>query len=335
MKRPAVIAALVASASLCVVAAVAQDDRVVARVGGTSITVGELERRVKQLPIFQLRQFGKTNAHVRRSITERAVADELLVQGARAQKLDEGPEVADRLRSILASALVNDLREEMERAGEVSDEEVRAYYEARRDSYKPQQRIKISQVVVATRAEAEKLLDTIYNDETYAKDPEVGWDKLVQEHSLDKSTAMRKGNLSFVSSDGGTAYKDVRVSPAIFEAAAKVKDGQVFPEPVQVGDKAWAVLWRRGSQQTPERTLEMEATTIRGILAKDKVQARVKSLLEELRAKHVRDAQLGLAEQIEVSAQGDLAPRRRPGGLPRGHAAAASPRPQGEPGTLR
>jgi peptidyl-prolyl cis-trans isomerase C len=157
----------------------------------------------------------------------------------------------------------------------------------------------------------------------------------VQEHSLDKSTAMRKGNLGFVSSDGGTAYKDVRVSPAIFEAAAKVKDGQVFPEPVQVGDKAWAVLWRRGSQQTPERTLEMEATTIRGILAKDKVQARVKSLLEELRAKHVRDAQLGLAEQIEVSAQGDLAPRRRRGGLPRGHAAAASPRPQGEPCTLR
>jgi peptidyl-prolyl cis-trans isomerase C len=331
---PAVLLGLAASLGVAVTLAQSAGDRVVARVGSATVSLDQLKRHLAQVPVFQLRQLGKTNDEVRRAFVDLAVVTELLVQGAQADHLDAQPEVADRLRSVLASAMVNDLRDEMERSGEVSDADVRAYYEAHKDSYLPQARIKISQVVVETRAKAEKILDTIYNDEAYAKDPDAGWDKLVQEESIDKSTKMRKGTLGFVTADGSTAYKDVRVPPAIFEAAAKVKDGQVYPEPVQLGD-AWAVLWRRGSQQTPERTLELEAPTIRGILAKEKIQARVKTLLEELRAKHAHDARPEMVDQIEVSSQGDLAPRRRPGGLPRSHAAAASPKPQGEPGVLR
>lgn len=329
---PWLVAALLATSGT--VYAQSRADRVVARVGEREITVAEVEKRLAQVPLFQLKNLGSTPDEVKRRFVEQLISAELLLQAAHEAKLAERPDVRDRIVQLLTQALLGDLHRESLDAREVSDQEVKAYYDQNSALYASQQRIKIWQIVVEDEAKARKLLAAIQNDPEYAKDPTAGWDKLAREQSLDKATAMRSGNLGFVQPDGQTAHKDVQVPKELFDAAAKVGDGQVAPEPVKVGDY-WVVLQRRGSHMTPERTLESETPTIRGLLAREKVDTRRKELLAKLREKYISDLNNNVVDQIEITPDGELGAQGRPGALRRGHPASGRGRPSGPPGNMR
>jgi peptidyl-prolyl cis-trans isomerase C len=313
-------------------AATSELDSVVATAGDARLTLREVEKRVAQVPLFQLRTLGQTPDDIRRAFVDELVGMELVVQGARADGLAKRPDVAERIRSVLKSALLSDLRDEAVKRGQVSDAEVRAYYEQNRERYQPQLRLKLWQIVVATRQDAERVLALIKDDAEYKKDPIAGWDKLCRERSLDKTTSMRKGDLGFVHPDGSTAQKDVTVSPVLFTAASKVANGEVVPEPVAVAGQ-WVVLQRRGSHQTPERSLEAESANIRNVLAKEKVQATLRQLLDELRRTRVNELHEDRVDLVAIDTDGSMRASPRPGSLRR--PAAASPRPTGEPGALR
>ena len=333
MKRFAITAAL-CGAALFTAIAVAQDARTVATVGTHKITVAEVHKRLGQAPLFQLKNLGDTPHATKRGFVERLAELELLVQGAEDMKLDEKADVRDRIRAVLTSALLQDLRREAREAGDVSDAEILAYYQNNKDKYKSQQRIKIWQIVVQSRAEAQEILNFMKSDENYLKDPVASWEALARERSIDKSTSMRKGNLGFVQPDGTTAHKDIVVPRALYDAAATIQDGETYPEPLQI-EKFWVVLQRRGSHNTPERTLEREAKTIRGLLAKSKVQQRTKDLLDELRNKYVSDVNHRQVDLIEIGHDGEIAPKGRPGTLRRSRPARGRGRPHGRPGNMR
>lgn len=304
---------------------------VVARVGEATITAGQVETLAKSIPPYQRKRMG-TPEQVARKVTESLVAQLLAEQGAKADGLDERPDVADRLRSIYASALLQDVQQNGSEAA-VTDAEVEAFYEANRDSFTSEERLRVWQIVVASKAEAEAILNTIKSDPKYAEDPVKGWDELARTKSLDKGTAMRKGDLGFVRPDGSTAHRDVAFPAAVYEAVAKMKDGEVVPRPVKVQDD-WLVLQRRGAVQTPERTLEQERATIRGLLAKKKVKDVGASLLTKLRSEHLSEHHPERVDIIEIDGEGDLAPMERPGALKATRPAKAAA-PEGEPGNLR
>ena len=311
------------------------EDTAVATVGDARITVADVQLRVRKTPLFQLRALGSDFDAARRRVLDQLVSEALLVKGAEEAKLPERPDVNERMRSVLVSALLGDIRREAEAPGAVSEEAIRAYYEAHKDRYEAQQRVKIWQIVLDKKEDADAMLEYIRTNPEYRTDPVAGWDKLARERSLDKASAMRKGNLGFVQPDGSTAHKSVKVPPEMYQVAAKLNDGQVSPEPLQVGEY-WVIVQRRGAHQTPSRTIEDEAATIRGILAKQQVTDRVKDLLKKLRAQHVRDENGAAVDRIDITPQGNVTPLARPGTLPRAfHPPAGSPRPEGEPGNLR
>jgi peptidyl-prolyl cis-trans isomerase C len=133
---------------------------------------------------------------------------------------------------------------------------------------------------------------------------------------------MRDGDVGFVRPDGRTDAPRVRVEPALFEAADKVKDGELVPEPVPIDGK-YAVIWRRGSMPAITRTVEQEARSIQQILLRKRLEDQRKALIESLRKKYVRDENDGLLDYVDVSAFGDVASRRRSGIAPRLHPTAA------------
>src|SRR5205809_31842 len=81
------------------------------------------------------------------------------------------PEVKLRLDSVLVNALVARLQEEALHSAEVSDDAVRAYYEQNHDRYAAEERIKIWQIVLASRADADAVLKAIHDDKDWDKDP--------------------------------------------------------------------------------------------------------------------------------------------------------------------
>ncbi|KYF67369.1 peptidylprolyl isomerase, partial [Sorangium cellulosum] len=263
-----------------------------------------------QIPPFQLQSFGRTPEEIRKNfVSQVLVREQLLAQGAAAQKLTERADVQDRVRGVLRAALLQRLQAEAAASSPVTDEEVRAYYEAHRDKFSSPAMVALWRILVATREEAEAILAELKKDPSPQRFKDIA-----RERSLDKATSMRGGDLGFVAPDGVTSEPGLKVAPGLLQAAARVKDAELVPEPVPEGDR-FAVLWRRQSRRPVSRSLEQEAPSIRQILAHGKAEAQVKQLLERLRAQDVSGHAPELVELIDVTSTGDLQPLKRPGTL--------------------
>lgn len=303
------------------VRAEAPGDAVVARVGAETITAGELSRRIQSIPPFQLKMFGKSEEEIKRNFLERVlVRDLLLAQGAVDRKMDAEENVQDRVRATLRAAMVQQIRLEAI-ATPITDKDVEKYYNDNIDKYRAPERVALWRILVATREDAAKVLEELKKDGSVKR-----WNDLARERSLDKATSMRGGNLGYVSPDGKTTDAAIVADKALLDAAKKLKDAELGREPVQEGDR-WAVLWKRQTMKSVERALDQEAPGIRQTLARQRTEQKLEAILGGARKESVRDLNLELVDDIAVSAQGDLAPAKRPGVLPARRVPAGSPQP--------
>lgn len=297
------------------------DDAIVARVGSQTVTAGELTRKILSIPPFQLKSFGKTEDEIKRNFLERVmVRDLLLSQGAADRKLDQEERVEERVRATLRAAMVQQVRLEV-LAAQISDEEVAKYYKENEDKFRAPERIAIWRILTATREDALKVVEEVKKDNSVKR-----WNDLARERSLDKATSMRGGNLGFVGPDGKTTDAAMTVEAAVLDRVKRMKDGELALEPVKEGDR-WAVVWRRQTMKAVDRPLDQEAPGIRQTIARQRVEERLKALVEKLRAENVVDLKIELADELSVSSQGDLQPVRRPGVLPVRKAVPVVPHP--------
>ncbi len=337
MARKTVGFALIVALLTGGVSAVAQSrgDRVVATIGTTKLTVGDIEARLARVPAFRLRELGATPEAVRRAALEEIVDFDVLAEGARADKLDERDDVRLSLQKVLIDALMSRLQNDALRGAEVSDQAVREYYDQHRDRYASQSWLKLWQIVLPSRKDAEDVLKEIHDDKDWDKDPVGKWEELAKRRSIDKTTSMKKGQIGFVLPDGTTPQRQVRVAPALYAAAAAIEDGQIAPQPVQDGGE-WVIVSRRGTMNTPERPLDMEEPTIRKLLAKQQVQKRLDKILDGLRKQYVSEMHPERIGDVAIDIlSGDLAAERRPGSLPKSHDAERPGAPRPIDGELR
>lgn len=321
------VLALLASATT----AHADSQTIVGRVVERKISVGELEDRMTRIPPFQLRGLGDSPDAVRRFLLDRSLLrDALLAQGALDRKIDQEPGTKERIDRLLRNALLDELRRETLSQSPVSDEEARAYYDRNPEKFNAPARVSVWRILLPSREKAAEVLAAAKKDLTMKT-----WTQLAREQSIDKATNMRGGNLGFVAPDGSTPESAVKVSPALYQAAGRVADGELVGEPVKEGDN-WAVVWRRQSMREVKRTYEQESVSIKQMLTHGKAEERAKGLIDTLRKEHLDDYAPELVEQIEVTALGDVLPVRRPGSLPPARArGAGSPSPRETPGGLR
>ena len=277
---------------------------IVAKVGSRAVTARTLVQRLAGVPEFQLATFGASPSEIKRNFLEQVVVrDELFAQGAEAKKLDQTTRAHDRIDNALRTARINLLRENLE----VTPAEIAAFYAENKSRFDAALRIAVTRILCATRSEAATVLAEAKSSATPQR-----WNDLAREHSLDKATSMRGGALGFLAQDGSSSEASVRVDPALFAAAAKVKDGEFVPEPVEEG-KNFAVIWRRGSTPAVHRTLEEESGAIRQVLARRKVADAVKNLTDSLRSAQKIEEYPDFIDLVEVSADGTVAQRKRPG----------------------
>jgi peptidyl-prolyl cis-trans isomerase C len=294
---------------------------VLARVGAHTITVADFNRRVALVPPFQLKAFGRSGAEIKKNFLERVLVREaLLAQAAEGSKILERDDVRERERAVLRNAMLARIRADLQAQGPVRDDEVKAYYDKNSAKFHTPPRIALWRIEVHKREEATQILEEIKKDPTPKR-----WNEIARSKSIDKATSMRGGNLGYVLPDGATSEPDLKVSKAVLDAVAAVKDTELVPEPVKDGDR-WAVVWRRQSVKGVDRPLELEAGSIRQVLLHEKNEAKIKGAIAKLRADHLTDYHPELIEQFDIASSGDLSPTRRPGTL-QPHKAAAPPAP--------
>lgn len=276
---------------------------VVLRVGERVLRVGELEERLATLPKLQLALMGN-DAH-RRYLEEVAAIDMLLAQGAEQKQLARDARVAFDIQRAQSDATLRSWSRALGSPASLTDDEVRAYFDAHQDRYNSPERILIWRVLCRTREEAVGVLEQAKKEPTVAR-----FSVLAREHSLDKATNLRNGNLGFVAADGTSSEAGLKTDPALVAAARNVKDGEFVSSPVPEGEH-FAVVWRRGTVAKVERSWRELAAQIRETAFRERVENDARKKIAELRQQKVTGVDASLLAWVDVPPV-DVTPPKNP-----------------------
>ncbi len=285
---------------------------VVAHVGPRAIVAGDLEDRLARIPRYQLRTFGRTASEVVHTFFDKVfLRDVLLSLGAEEKHLDHEIEVEQALDRMLSTATLRAISDSVGPGSTIGPDEIQRYYDANQSRFNTKDRIHVWRILCATREEAQQVLD----EAKKAGTPE-SFTKLARDHSIDKATFLRGGNLGFLGEGGISNEPGVMVDVAVLKAAQGVKDGEIVPTVVQEGT-SFAVVSRRGTQAGTHRTLGDVTPQIQETLLRQKREVAEKALLEKLRAAKVSQVDESLLGSFDISVDdGTIGPRKRVRGAP-------------------
>jgi peptidyl-prolyl cis-trans isomerase C len=273
---------------------------IVARIGPTrTITVGDVEDAVAQMPPFQRAAYGATPDAVRRRVlTDVLVRQELLALGAERAGIERRPGTVRAFEWARSAATVRAVRAQVGSTAPVAPDDVRAYYQANLARFESPERVRLYRILCDTREDAQRALDEAKADPTVKT-----FAALARDRSVDKASNLRAGDLGFLTADGTSNEPGLVVDAAIVRAAERVRDGEFVPAPVPEGDR-FAVVWRRGTLAATHRTLADEgvADAIRRTLEDDRTKQQTDALVARLRAEKLHDFDATPLESIEEPA---------------------------------
>jgi hypothetical protein len=258
------------------------------------LTVGAIEDRLAAMPHVQLLAYGATPDAIRHTfLSDVLIPQTLLSLRARIDGLEREPSTAYLLEQARSAATLHAIRKRIDEGPPATPDEVRSYYERNGFRYRAPANLRIWRILCKSREEAQTVLNALTPDTT----PKAFSD-LAREHSLDKGTYLRGGDLGFVSEDGTTNEPGLRVDANVVRAAASVKDGDWVRSPVSEGEY-FAIVWRRGTRAAHSSSLSEATPQIRDTLRKERLKQEVDALLESLRAARVGDRNDALLDSLE------------------------------------
>lgn len=267
------------------------------RVGTTAVSLTEVQSQLDTLSALELTSLGSSDAEIRRAYADKVLVPRLLLaEEAQTRKLSDTLPVKQQIDRALVQALEHDVRTSV--SAEVTDAVVKAYFDEHRGELEHPERIRVFRLLVADRAEGQKLLEKARSIKDMAE-----WRTLVRDHSIDQATRLRGGDLGFVHPNGDTEVPSLRATRELFEAAASVRDGELVPELVAEG-KHFGIVWRRGSLAAVEAKLVDHERRIRQLL----IESRTRKALEALvaaRTAEVHRGELALLEELKLRVPAD------------------------------
>jgi peptidyl-prolyl cis-trans isomerase C len=264
--------------------------------GSETADLATVARAIQRVPAFQLAELGADDTARRRAVVERLLVPEL--QGlaeARARGLDKRPRTLDRIRELHARAMDAQLARDSAEQQPISEDDLQKYFDQHRDRFETPRRIRIWRILVSDVELAKKIIAESQGAAGPAK-----WRNFARDSSLDAATKFRDGDLGFVRPDGSTDTPQLRVDTALFAAVDNLTDGQIAAEPLQTPG-GFAVVWRRGSLPPIARTLAQEASAIRTLLTRQRLEVARQNLVSELRKKRLKAFDTQLLETLPDS----------------------------------
>lgn len=279
----------------------------VVKVDGASLDGKAIERRLAELPPFQLAALGPNPRAIRKAFLERILIPELLYSAeARRLNLAASSRARDHEREILRRALLSDLEKEELETRPIGEDELRRHYAENRSEFSSPEKIRLWRIVVATR---ERALAIIADAEK--TDGLQRWRAAARDFSLDQATKLRGGDVGFVTPDGATDVPRVRIAPEIFRAVQELTDGELSSEPLE-HDGRFYVLWRRGTRPAVHEPFAEARERIRSLLVAERVEKATRSLLARLRKSYLRKRNDAPLENLRVPGFDALPPAPKP-----------------------
>lgn len=297
-----------------------QRDLIVARVGDQSLTLCDFTRRVNSQNPYLRARFNAPEQ--RRALLQSWVDAELLANEAVHRNLDQDPQVRRAITMQLARRLEQWVREGVAEPT-VTDDEVRAYFDAHRAEYDTEAQVRASQIVLGARADAERALADVRAHE----DDDAYFRARVRAVSVDPVTRGSDGDMAFFPMNGGSD-----VVPEVAAAAFTLtRPGQILDRVVESAHggpnhgPGFHVVRLTARRDAMHRTLDDESRRIRVRLQREKVDhaqdAAMQQLLDQLRRDNPVQVDDAALAQVRVDAPppGTPAAMTGPGPLPIPH----------------
>jgi len=274
------------------------DERVLARVGGKTITVADYVAALQNMDEFDRVRYSAPAR--RRELLDELIDVKLLADEARERGYDKDPIAEQETREILRDAVLRKARDTAPAPNDIPENEVRAYFDAHKADFHDPERRRVGAIVLQGEAAASLVLAAAL------KATPVEWGELVRAKSFDSQAKADvaldlAGDFGFVSPPGDPRGANARipdeVRAAVFEVA---KVGDVLPRVVPSEHRYYVVKYE-GRSEAHDRSLQDAERSIRVKLAQDRRRAAEDALIDDLRKQYpVRIDEAALA-QVKVA----------------------------------
>ena len=193
--------------------------KALAVINGKEITSSEFDLRWSQIPEFARKMYA--GAEGRKRFLDELITRELLLQEAKRRGIDRERTLLERIERFKERSILDVLmREEVDARITVTQEEIKAYYDANRGSFTTPDELRASHVLVKTEAEAADFKKRLDQGEDFAA--------LARKVSLDMTTKGKGGDLGVI--------KKGQTVPDFEKALLNLKVGETSgPVPTQFG----------------------------------------------------------------------------------------------------
>ena len=206
----------------------AGSDSVLVKIGKETITTGQFQRRLDELPDHVRPQF--TTPDGRQRLLDRMVEEKVWLMAATRKGVDKRPDVLRQIeqqrRDVLIRTYINEV---MANNAPPGDSEALAYYESHKSEYATPATVNISQIQTKSESQAKKVWGW-----TKTQD----WNKLAAKYSSDSLTKDHGGALGPVTREG--IFGQLGKQPALAESAFALGEGKIGG-PYKT-DRGWHVI---------------------------------------------------------------------------------------------
>jgi parvulin-like peptidyl-prolyl isomerase len=262
-----------------------QAAKVLARVGDKTITLGDYAAVLDHMDNFDRLRYQSPER--RKELLTEMINVELLAREATLKGYDKEPAAQQEIRAILRDAMLKDARKGAPAPADVSDADVRAYFEAHKADYKDPERRRASLVVLADEAAARDALEQAKKATTATQ-----WGELVRAKSVDPQAKANvpvdlAGDVGMVSPPGDPRGENARVPEEVRAGLFEIpKVNDVLGRVVKAEGGKYYIVRLTQKTEAHERAYQEAERAIRVRLAQDRIKAKEDELLAQLRAKY-------------------------------------------------
>jgi len=252
---------------------------VLASIGRTKITLNDFQERINNLPKrYQIIIRNRSNDYLQELINDTLLYNEALKKGLDKDK-DAVKVIEEAKRKILIARL---LKDEVDDAIKITDEDIAEYYEANSVKYMSPEIMRVSHILVPKKAEAEAILERLNKGENF--------DDLARAKSVDP-TAQRAGDIGY--------FPKGQLIPEFEYACSQLEIGEVSGiVRTKLGYHIIMLTDRKMPQQIP---LEKVKEKVKAEIRAEKRQKLFNDLLTRLR----KEAKININEEALVKLHSD------------------------------
>ena len=246
-------------------------NRPLAQIEGTVITVGEFQEQINRQSAYVRQRY--TSLEAKKDFLNSLIRFEILAKEAQKRSFDKHPDVVRAMKQAMIQKLMKDEFETKLKPTDITEDEMRRYYDSRKQEYNKPAEVRASAIIVSSKAAANRAAKEALGP---AGRTNKKFRDLVDKHSTDEKTRIRGGDLRYFAKGS----KDV--PRAVVDRAFQLKKSQVAG-PIAAAGKYY-IIKITGKRKALVKKFEDVKRQIQNRMYRDKRSGAQKRFVARLKA---------------------------------------------------